>query len=303
MSTLQEFKFQYTVMKVTATLDARDVQFKMGLRKYKAEISALKHLYVQQQIGGDTQELTLTYSYGHKLKRFRVYADTGEAGFDQAIAALLERRPDIDIRSLPEKEAFAAMGAVNTEKMAAISVPVIITLVVAGMMYPAIRHGFDDGHEDVTVAELAEGKVLDSANLTVSETTLCLDEAIEKTTTQESSKTVRYYIPLVPKGAKCLETTVSVVLETDDLNESDRKELLESPSIDGMHLNIWWEGLGDDERAFFVEEQSLTLADEIVLVEYKAKPGDYKSMVFIGLGVTFFIMVVLSIFMWRKRKS
>ena len=303
MSTHQEFQFQYTVMAVTATLDARDIRFKMGLRTYKAELSALKHLYVNQQMGGDMQELILTYSYGHKLKRFRIYSNEGEAGFDQAIAAILERRPDIDIRSLSEQDAYATMGAVNTEKWSAFSIPFIVTAVVAVLMYPAIYHGFDDGHQEVTVAELAEGEPLDTSNLTVTRAKLCMDQAIEKTTTSKSSKTVRYFIPMVPKRSKCLKTTVAVVLKTDELDEAEEKELLKSRGVDGMHKHVWWEGLGSKERAFFIDEQKLTLADEVVLVEYKAEPGYYKMTVIIGLGVTMLIMTILTIVMWVKRKS
>ena len=89
MSTHQEFKFQYMVVTNTATLDGRDVRFKMGLRTQKTELSSLKHLYIYHHMGGDLQELILTYSHGHKLKKIRIYSNEGEVGFDQAVAAIL----------------------------------------------------------------------------------------------------------------------------------------------------------------------------------------------------------------------
>ncbi len=303
MSTHQEFKFQYTVVSNTATLDARDVRFKMGLRTQKTELSSLKHLYIQHQMAGDLQELILTYSHGHKLKRIRVYSNEGEVGFDQTVAAILARRPDIDIRHMPEKEALAMMGAVNTEKWSAISVPIIVTLVMAVLLYPTIKHGFDSGHEKITVAQLAKGEPLSSRNLTLTKGQLCLDTAIEKTTTKEGSTTVRYYIPVIPKRSRCDKATVAVVLETDELTPEEDEELVSSKTIDGILKNVWWEGLGSKEHDFFVEEQGVKMAEEVALVEYQGKPGDYKLIVFVVLGLTIVIMIGVTLFMWFKRKG
>jgi len=224
-------------------------------------------------------------------------------GFDQAVAAILARRPDIDIRDMPQKEALAMMGAVNTEKWSIIAVPFIAIFAMALIMYPVINHAFDDGHEKVTVAQLAKGEPLSSGNLTLTKGQLCLDAAIEKTTTKDGSSTVRYYIPVIPKRSRCDKATVSVVLETDELTPEEDKELVSSKTIDGILRNVWWEGLGSKEHDFFVEEQGIKMAEEVALVEYQGKPGDYKLIVFLVMGLTIVIMIGVTLFMWFKRKS
>ncbi len=296
----REFKFKFMVMTVTATLDDTYLTVKQGVRKWKVEVARLKYLYVidHDNVG---HECILAHEAGpNQLKRVRFNASFGQQSFDEFIQAVLARRPEIDIREKPLDEAHKLMGAPNFVKWAPLIAVVLVVGAVAVFFIPAILHGLDSGQQTIDAAQCAAECDVATSNLTV-RGTLLLDAAIQKETTREGSsvKTVQVYVPLVPRDWKAGDP-IYLVVETPDMSNAEFDELAALDAVPAVLRDTLWEGLGSDEAEFFEKDVGLKLADEVRLLEYRAKPERDLYLGLGAIGLTLLIMVIVAIVIARK---
>ena len=300
----REFEFNGGVFTFRASLGVETLALQMGPRRPKLRLSELRHLYVKEH-GAGLCELVLSYEPAPgKHKRLRVSSREGEPGFDALVKALLEGRPEIDLRHLDDKAAFAQMGAMDTQRVVMFLFPILVTLVFALIFSPKLIHGFDSGKQAVSVSELAEGRELTTRNLAV-EGIAVWPLAIEVTTTRSSrgsgtTSSQTHYVPLVAAGWGKTEP-VHVVLETASMPSAGGGPKIET--FEGVLRNIWWEGLDGDEKEFFENELGVRMADDVLLFESGASPGRDLAMAGGLVGFVFALTVAMAVVMARKRRS
>lgn len=292
----QHFDYAYMGFRCQSSLDCHGLKVKQGLRTFEVALSTLRHLYVQK-MAGEQQALLLTHEpTPGKTKILRLYANTGEAGFQAFVQAIVAQRPEIDRRGLDEKSALKMMGAVNVELYGLWGALLFVPVLVAVALLPKAVHGLDFGRDTVSLSQLAEGKALASRNVNLTGAKANLDDALEVTTTHtrsgSSTQSTKYFVPLcAPDWSKT--EPVHVVLETGELGAQEQRELAEAATFSGIVRNVLWEGLGGRERDYFSEKMGLKLADHVVLVEYQANPT--FDLALFGGGVALTVVIVTSI--------
>ncbi|MGK0359514.1 MAG: hypothetical protein ACI9U2_001816 [Bradymonadia bacterium] len=103
----ESFDLKMALNTVHATVDDAALTYKIGMSKRTVALSAMRHLYI---VPGSVRQLVISYDHAGKLKRVTIGANDGQPAFDALVDAILARRPEIDIRHLPAKEANALLG-------------------------------------------------------------------------------------------------------------------------------------------------------------------------------------------------
>ncbi|MCB9523760.1 MAG: hypothetical protein H6702_10355 [Myxococcales bacterium] len=293
----QQFEFQHAVFNVAAVLDAERLIVRVGMKTVVAPIARLQHLHVLSGAREDAQELLLTYATPKgKLKRARIFSDRGEPGFDHLVAALLARRPDIDIRGLPQAEVWERVGAKPLEWVVLPLVMAVGWLVLAVLFAPMLVHGLDGGHAQVTVAELTAAHP-GTRNLTVIGRPV--PEASVQVQAPDTGQT-RLWMPLVGPGWQPGDP-VTVVLRARYLTAARLDAVLAADRHAGMLRDLLWEGLEGKRRAELLAK-GVRLAPTVRLVELGATP---RTDLLAALGVLGFLALIIAgatWALWRRRK-
>ncbi len=294
----QTFRFNYVVFGVVATLDDARLIVRTGMKTVVAPIDRLQHLHVLRGPEREADEVLLTYTTSSgKLKRARVFSDRGEPAFEALVAALLARRPDIDIRGLPLAEVWQRVG---TRPMEWAVLPVIMALgwvVVAVLFSPLLRHGFDQGHATVPVAALAQGAP-GTRNLTVQGRVL-LEGAVQRTETTRGGAHTQLWAPLVGPDWQPGDP-VDVVIEARRLTGAQLDALLAAEAHTGILRDLFWEGLGGRQRADLLGK-GVRLKRDVRLVEVGAEPATDRAIALGVLGFLGLMWAAVTWVMWRRR--
>lgn len=297
----QDFTFKFMVLTIKTSLDPINLTIKQGLKTWKVEVASLRHLYVIEHpdVGF---ELLLSYTTGaDKLKRIRCNANFGEQGFQDLIKAILERRPEIDIRNKPLNEAHKMMGAVNFVRLAPAIVLILVVGIVAFIFLPSLIHGLDFGQQTIDIADCVSGCPVSSGNLKVAGI-LVPEYAMVLESTEEDTgvtKVEAEFYPIVPADWE-EDDPVYMIVKTPYLDDYDLEELLRLPEIPGVLRNVLWEGLGGENKDFFRDEIGIKLADNVMLLEYKADPGFEFMISLIIIGAVFVIMLIIALIIARR---
>ncbi|MBN2494096.1 MAG: hypothetical protein JXR96_05860 [Deltaproteobacteria bacterium] len=288
----QEYKFKFTVFTVTATLDDVQLTVKQGPRRMKADLATLRYLYVLDHANVGHELILACEVAPGKLKRIRFNSDFGQAEFGALVDALVQLKPEIDIRTLPIGEAHKKMGATNFVALAPVIAMLAVTGLVAVLFVPAFIHGLDSGSQTVDVKDCLGECELQTRNLIVRGVVLG-DESIQKETTTEgsSAKTIEYFFPLVSEDWKPGEP-VHWVIKTPELTDAEAEKIDPAAGIQVVLRDVWWEGLDSDAEDYFKNEIKLVLAEDLRMVEYQA---DTALEAGIGLGVVGFTLLVMAI--------
>ncbi len=244
--------------------------------------------YVFDKRGEDHLELLLAYRAraGGRLKRARVFSDRGEAGFQGLLEALLERRPDVDLRALSSSEASKAMGAVEAEWIFLPGVMALACLVMAAVLAPMLVHGLDAASpERVAAAELAAGAKTATRNLVVTGAAPLVDKAVRAVRgVDERLGTQTLWVPLAPVGASP-EEPVSLVLEMPGMKDEPR--LRAGEEIPAVLRDVLWEGLPRERRKAFLEAGT-RLAPDLRLLEYRR---NRRHDLYVSVGLVGFLLL------------
>lgn len=290
---VQEFKPNYMGVPIKATVSPERVTIKMGLRKLDAPLANLRHLYVIDHGSPAGHELMLSHEPAPgKNKVFRLTTTHADPELLRLIETLVALRPEIDIRNVASKAAYRMMGATNVVAVIGWLMPVLITLIFVVIMAPWLFHGIDGGHDEIDAATFDSADFdLDSRNVTISNGQFLFEQALTIETTSDSGTSVEWAIPIVGLDWKSGDP-VHLVLKTHELSAEEAEHLNLSSGIDGVVRNIWWEGLADDENAYFGNSFGLQMADDVQEVEYAA---DTKMELYLALFVIGFIAVLMTI--------
>lgn len=243
------FEFTYMMMKIKVTTDDQWVTVKQGLRSWTVAIADLKYLYIIDREGVGREMILAYEKIPGKLKRVRVNAFFGEAGFNNLLDHLLALRPDIDIRDLPSKEAHKLMKAPDVVNLTLGIMTLAFTGIMAIISAPWFIHGLDSGEQTINAGECALVCNVETRNLNV-RGYLAIAFAIEETTENDYDVSIDYYIPLVPFDWEP-EDPVFLVLKTPDISESEFDILAKMDAIPCVLRDILWEGLGNERKTFF----------------------------------------------------
>lgn len=293
-----QFSFQYTVLKIEASLEGNRLKVKQGIRTFELNVSEIAMMWLGKMPPGDFDELVIvTRNAAGKEKKFRFYANDGEQGIQDLAAEIARQRPSADLRSQSREDAFARMKTADTAKIAFFAVPVIIVAVMGFFTSPFLIHGLDSGSAVVQVQDLAGGNKTGTRNLTVQGR--ALNQGLEETTTRKGKKTVRTFFPLVAADYE-EGKPVHVLVETGDLSEEELNRVLSQTEFKGVLRNVLFEGPSSSHIEFFRTEYNLSMADNVMLLELDAK-NSWDLMLFcIILGVTVVIMAVVMVILKKQ---
>ena len=289
----QQFNFKYMVIGVSAAIDASGgVEVKMGLRKLKTTLAAIKYVYVVRHGDQAEEVLILHETAPGKTKIYRANADMGDLAFRRFVDTIAHYRPEADLRRYDAQTAHRMMGATNVSAIIPIVMTALFTLGALIMVMPWLIHGIDGGHAEVTVAQLGDPDFdPDSRNITVKEGQFLIDAALQIETTSEGSTTIEWAIPLVPADWESGDP-VHVVLKTHELSATEAIGLDPAAGVDGVLRTVLWEGLPSDEADYLRSNQGLDLAADAVEIEYQAETS---LDLYLGIGIVGFIFVLMSI--------
>ncbi len=233
----KRFRFRYTIFTVQAELGPKLLNVKMGIKMVSVAVARITHLYVHDSTANDHLEMLIGYTKkdGGRIRRARVFADREQPGFDGLVDALLERRPEVDIRGVHPSEAYTQMGAVEAEWLVIPGVMALGTLVVAGLLWPLLVHGFDTrAPVPISVAQLDGGERPATRNILLSGA-----RSEPPTPVARKDGRPRWLVSLTPR----------VVLRFDAPDRATAEKALARPVLPGVLRNVWWEGLSNVERA------------------------------------------------------
>jgi hypothetical protein len=301
----QEFQFKFTMITVTVTIDDVYLTVKQGLRTWQVELSRLRNLYMLTHPNVGLECIVSYEGVDGKLKRIRFNSSFGEQRFSEAVEALIKRRPEIDIRTMPSKEAHKLMGAVNFTRWAPLFVFIIVTAVVIVLFLPGIIHGFDSGSATLEIDKCQAQCPVDSHNVILTKGYLNIDNYVEETTTSSrrgsTTTTVRYFIPYVPVNWQDGDPVYAVV-ETPQITSAELDTLYEKDVLSCVLRNVLWEGLAGDTKQFFETDIKIKLAPEVRLFEYNADPRNELILAGIIIGASMIIMLVATLIIARRRR-
>lgn len=294
----QVFRFQYTVFTVAASLDADRLIAKVGIRTIQVPIARLQQLYVRNERRADHVELLLTHlDDAGRPRRSRLFADKHEAGFFALVEALLARRPEADVRHLSTREAYRLSGSKELEWIALPLVMAIGWLVLALLLSPLLRHGFDSGHATIAAAALAESPALDTHNVTVTGRLAPGSALRAKVGANEGA----WWVPIVPPEWQPGEA-VHAVLKVQKRSATELEALSATGEFRGVLRTIWWEGLSERRRLAF-HERGVALAPTAVLVEHGASNRADLVLAIVLLGGLAGVIVVVAVVLRRRRPA
>lgn len=283
------FEFRYTVFTVTARLDDRRIEVRAGVRTSAATLERLQHLHVHTDPERGVEELLLSYAApGGRLRRIRVFADVGEPGFARLVDALVDARPDVDIRHLDRRQAWDRTGSRELDRWV---LPGMMAVAIAGLAIvfaPRLMHGFDGPRITIAAADLARGDRPPTRHLLV-EGRAVVDEALFADQDPDRiTEPTTAWLPLVGPEWRS-GAPVGVVLEVRNRTRGDILAVGEAEQFSGLLRDIAWEGLEGRRRAAF-EKKGVRLTPDVALIEYGASPG---ADVAIALGVVGLLSVMM----------
>ncbi len=300
------FAYRYMAFRHEAKIGAERLTVKQGLRKLDLPLTEIVHLFIQPTLAQQTLVLSLRPSRG-KPRIVRLRANHDEPGFLALVEALATLRSGIDLRVMDQKTALTRMGAVPGAPVGIVLLTLLLPSLVALALLPKLIHGLDFGEDRLSVTSIAKGRQPSSRNVVITGARAKLQESIEVTTSRiegaDTGGSTRYLVPIVsPDWDK--DQPVHVILETDEMDSADEARLERASKFRGIMRDILWEGLGHDDRDYFLSEVGLKLADDVRLVEYRANPR-YDLLVFCSAtGVTFAVTLAVALGIWfRKRRD
>ncbi len=276
----KNFRFSYTVFTVTAQMTSEALHVQMGIRQINVRLDRLKHLFVDERSGRESVELILSYmTKSGALKRARIFSDHGESGLNALVEALLECRPEIDIRHLPVNDAYERMGS---KSMTWYALPLLMSaalLLVGIICTPLIIHGLDTQRSEIGLSKVDHPQDTRTLRITGGrlEQSLAVNDAREGVVDERTN----VWIPLVsPSWTPKEDVRVIVQVLASDLDS-----LTQEKHVEGILRNVWWEGLRSSQRKRLTES-GLRLAPEVSLIDSRATPRD-------DLGLALLILVTL----------
>ena len=278
----KNFRFRYTVFTVTAQMETEHLHVQMGIKQIDLRFDRLQHLFVDDRKSRESVELILSYlSKNGKLKRARIFSDHGESGLAAFVQALLEIRPEIDIRHLSVDEAYERMGSHSLTWYALPALMTIALLLVTLMCTPLLLHGLDTERTDLKIADI--GHPPKTRTLRIIGGHLKPTLSINDARSGDPGDRTTMWIPLVAEEWQ-VGDDIEVVVQ---ILASDLEGVMAVDFIDGLLRDVWWEGLRDTRRKQLVDAGA-RLSAGVWLVDARGSPRD-------DLGLALLILITLGV--------
>lgn len=299
---MKEYNFNYFAAKNSVSIDDYAVKIKMGpFIKKEFQLANLQHFYMFDNEQYRSVYFIYTDEKG-KSKKVQVFSTPAEMGFTELMKELNERFPSKSLNHLSEAEAFKIMKTANPKKWAPPVVFVLILLMMAGILYPQVRHYLDHGFANATVTEVAEKKDLGTHNITISG--ILIDKSLEETTTTTNrgttTKSTSVYIPMVDENWKEGDP-IKVVLSFDKLSDEEYSQILESHEFTGVIRDIAWEGIGSKQIDFLTSNYDLKFPEKPILVQITNEKHNDEFVVWV-LALTMGVLAIVFVIIAVKRK-
>ena len=278
----QTFSFKYAVFMVKGQIEGDHLSVQMNIRQVHVRLDQLKHLYIDDRRSNESVELIVSYlNKKGKLKRFRVFSDHQEAGFKAMVAAILERRPEIELTGLTPEEAYVRMGSNPLAWYALPLVMCIALLLVTVACMPLLLHGFDHRRVDVELSTLDAEST--ERTVRVRGGRLLTDKAVSDAGDRPVVGPMTLWIPLVgPDWTDGSDIKVVVQMMAKQIDD-----VAEGAPIEGLLRNVWWEGLTNKMRVS-MRAKELRTAHDAILIDSRSTPSD-------DLGLALFILITLGV--------
>lgn len=169
---------------------------------------------------------------------------------------------------------------------------------------PTLLHGLNTKTEEVSIAQLAAGHAPRGGELVLRGFLRPELALIERTTRNGSTTSVEVLIPVV-SAAWTPEQPVFALLSTGERSEQELSALASAHEYRGVPRNLWWEGLGESQRAYFQQraEGPIHVAPGVLLLDIESSPakeGRFALGVLAAVGV---LLLPLLFWAWRKGRA
>ena len=122
---METYEFGYVAQNIRFTFEGGIVNFKLGLRKGKIELSKIIHFRRFEY--QDYDQLVIVYKNNEgKKKTFKAFADKGSQGLNALLLRMSELLPDKDLTHTSANEARKLMKVGNAAKGGLIGAAVIL---------------------------------------------------------------------------------------------------------------------------------------------------------------------------------
>ncbi len=299
---MKEFNFNYFAAKNSVSIDDYAVKIKMGpFIKKEFQLANLQNFYMFDNDQYRSVYFLYTDDRG-KSKKVQVFSTPAEMGFTDLMKELNQRFPAKSLNHLSEAEAFKFMKTANPKKWAPFLAFFLILLMMAGILYPQVRHYFDYGFENASVTQVADGKDFGTRNISISG--ILLDKSLEETTTTTNrgttTKSTSVYIPMVDENWKEGDP-IKVVLSFDKLSDDEYSQILETTSFTGVIRNIAWEGIASKQIDFLKTNYDLKFPEKPILVQITNEKHNDEWIVLV-FALTAGILAIVFVIIAVKRK-
>jgi|GEM_PF-2410280 len=295
MSVAVSFSFQHAFLSTLVEVRGDVLIGKTSTRTSVVPLNALRAFYAPRAPRAAHRELVLAYEEGGRLRRARLFADAGDAGFEGLVGFLRARAPELDISRLPAREAYEALGCRDAPWVAVPLVMLGATLLLAALASPLLLHGVDRGAARLAGAALGEDaaalgallRALPSRNLTLDNAALDVTRAA----LLEEAGRVSLLAPIVPldAAARPRPDAPVVALGLWSGRRLDLEALGARRALRGVWRGVGWEGLSAPQRAR-LKDAGIVPAEPHLLLELDANPaGDllvYVSLVGFSFALT-----------------
>jgi hypothetical protein len=262
MITGHEYIFSYMTNKNSLMYDGMNVTIKQGpFRTTTFPFTSILNWYVYEDKTYRSLFITYTHESG-KQKKVQLFAQLGEPGFASLVEGLNATIGQKGLNHLDKKEAFKIMKTADPKKVGALAAMIIILALTTTFMLPGLIHFFDFGFDDeVYVEELIAGDY-DSRNMRLYG--YPLEEQLEETYTKGSTTTITYHVPIVGEDWEYGDP-IEVIMKFSEEDYYNADE--DAIEFTGVAKNLMWEGVGSDEKDFFVSEYGFEVSENVILFD------------------------------------
>ncbi|PID45422.1 MAG: hypothetical protein CR981_00505 [Proteobacteria bacterium] len=292
-----------------AAIDNGTLFINFGLRNIEIPLAAISGYYRYKSNNNDIL-IIVSGVPGAKKKKWHIHLDPvkSQSFFDDLVACTPR---SANLLHMKKKQALKILGVSDRAKQTIVALPIIVTVIAAGLFFPELWHSiFDRRLAPVTIETLYQDYPLESGFLSVPVTLNEKPLVVSYRKWFSSDKSLisrdihkRGYYPIVPKHWKQGDPIKAVLLV-------DGSYMLGKVApyhgrekvISGVVRNILWEKFSwtNDMDDLSKKEKSPVVKKPIV-IDYGATPS--KDLLWTFGGFLLLILPLLGLHVWRLKKE
>ena len=281
------YHFRYNIFNVEIEFKDNQLTVQMGIKVHVINLDTLFAIYRRDLKSQAASELTLAYRHKNKIKRARIYADLGEPKFELFYQALKRIKRGLDISDLPQKQAYEHMGSKDQPWLVVLGLMGLSIILLSILGLPLLLHGLDYGKWSVSIDDIYQTPSLlnqpPSRNINFSGQ-LDLSQALTLIDGHGEEAQKQIIAPIYPLTRQKEDETVLVLVSLKGRSITKLKSLQKGEVNQGVLRNIWWEGLGEQNK-LKLKAKDLSISEQTVLIEMGITRRDdlqlYLSFIFI----------------------